>query len=72
MWNTNIAALSVDRPVIVWDQRGHGSSDAPDEMACYSQEIGVADMAAILDAAGADRRWWAECRWAAIFPSLFT
>jgi pimeloyl-ACP methyl ester carboxylesterase len=55
MWNPNIDALSVDRPVIVWDQRGHGSSDAPDEMACYSEEISVADMAAILDAAGADR-----------------
>ncbi|BBZ38101.1 alpha/beta fold hydrolase [Mycobacterium conspicuum] len=55
MWNPNIGALSVDRPVIVWDQRGHGSSDAPDEMACYSEEISVADMAAILDAAGADR-----------------
>ena len=55
MWNPNIDALSVDRPVIVWDQRGHGSSDAPDEIACYSEEISVADMAAILDAAGADR-----------------
>jgi len=55
MWNPNIDALSADRPVIVWDQRGHGSSDAPDEMACYSEEISVADMAAILDAVGADR-----------------
>jgi pimeloyl-ACP methyl ester carboxylesterase len=55
MWNPNIDALSADRPVIVWDQRGHGSSDAPDEMARYSEEISVADMAAILDAVGADR-----------------
>ena len=55
MWDPNIDALSVDRPVIVWDQRGHGSSDAPDDMDRYSEEISVADMAAILDAAGADR-----------------
>jgi pimeloyl-ACP methyl ester carboxylesterase len=55
MWDPNIDALSVDRPVIVWDQRGHGSSDAPDDMDRYSEQIGVADMAAILDAAGADR-----------------
>ena len=55
MWDRNIDALSVDRPVIVWDQRGHGSSDAPDDMDGYSEEISVADMAAILDAAGADR-----------------
>ena len=55
MWDRNIDALSADRPVIVWDQRGHGSSDAPDDMARYSEQISVADMAAILDAAGADR-----------------
>ena len=55
MWGPNIDALSVDRPVIVWDQRGHGSSDAPDEMDRYSEQISVADMAAILDAAGAER-----------------
>jgi pimeloyl-ACP methyl ester carboxylesterase len=55
MWDPNIDALSVDRPVIVWDQRGHGSSDAPDELDRYSEQISVADMAAILDAAGAER-----------------
>jgi pimeloyl-ACP methyl ester carboxylesterase len=55
MWDPNIEALSVDRPVVVWDMRGHGSSDAPDDMDLYSEQIGVADMAAILDAVGADR-----------------
>jgi pimeloyl-ACP methyl ester carboxylesterase len=55
MWDRNVDALCVDRPVIVWDQRGHGASDAPDDMNAYSEQISVADMAAILDAAGADR-----------------
>jgi pimeloyl-ACP methyl ester carboxylesterase len=55
MWDRNIDALSVDRPVIVWDMRGHGSSDAPDDLDSYSEQISVADMAAILDAAGAER-----------------
>jgi pimeloyl-ACP methyl ester carboxylesterase len=55
MWDPNVDALSVDRPVIVWDQRGHGASDAPDDMDRYSEQISVADMSAILDAAGADR-----------------
>ncbi len=55
MWDPNIDALSVQRPVIVWDQRGHGASDAPDDMDRYSEQISVADMAAILDAAGAGR-----------------
>ncbi|EUA08426.1 alpha/beta hydrolase fold family protein [Mycobacterium kansasii 732] len=55
MWDPNVDALSVDRPVIVWDQRGHGSSDAPDDMDAYTEQLSVADMAAVLDAAGADR-----------------
>jgi pimeloyl-ACP methyl ester carboxylesterase len=55
MWGPNIDALSVDRPVIAWDMRGHGSSDAPEDMDHYSEQISVADMAAILDAAGAQR-----------------
>ncbi|KZS73959.1 alpha/beta hydrolase [Mycobacterium kansasii] len=55
MWDPNIDALSVDRPVIVWDQRGHGGSDAPEDMDRYSEQISVADMAAVLDTAGADR-----------------
>jgi len=55
MWDRNIDALSVDRPVIVWDQRGHGRSDAPEDMDRYSEQISVADMAAILEAAGVDR-----------------
>ena len=55
MWDTNIDALSVDRPVIVWNQRGHGSSDSPEDPGCYSQDISVEDIAAILDAAGVER-----------------
>ncbi|CAM3077106.1 alpha/beta hydrolase [Mycobacterium intermedium] len=55
MWEPNIDALSVDRPVITWDLRGHGSSDAPEDMDHYSEQASVADMAAILDAAGAER-----------------
>lgn len=55
MWGANIEALSADRPVIVWDQRGHGSSDAPEDIEAYSEQISVADMAAILDAAGVER-----------------
>ena len=68
MWDPNVDALSVDRPVIVWDQRGHGSSAAPDDMNRYTEQISVADMAAILDAAGADRVVLGGCPWAATYP----
>jgi pimeloyl-ACP methyl ester carboxylesterase len=55
MWQPNLAALSAARPVITWDLRGHGSSDAPDDLARYSAEACVADMAALLDACGIAR-----------------
>ncbi len=55
MWDPNIGALSADRPVIVWDQRGHGSSDSPQDPDLYGRDISVADMAAVMDAAGVPR-----------------
>ena len=55
MWQPNIAALAAARLVITWDLRGHGSSDAPDDLARYSAEACVADMAALLDACGVAR-----------------
>lgn len=55
MWQPNIAALAAARPVITWDLRGHGRSDAPDDLARYRAEACVADMAALLDACGIAR-----------------
>ncbi len=54
MWRPNVAALAADRTVITWDMRGHGASDSPDDPEQYSHAACVADMAALLDAAGAD------------------
>ncbi len=55
MWEPNIEALAAARPVITWDMRGHGRSDCPADQAEYTQAACVADMAAVLDACGADR-----------------
>jgi pimeloyl-ACP methyl ester carboxylesterase len=55
MWDQNLDALSADRPVITWDMRGHGDSDSPDDQARYTQPACLDDMAALLDAAGAER-----------------
>jgi pimeloyl-ACP methyl ester carboxylesterase len=55
MWQPNVAALAADRQVITWDLRGHGRSDSPDDPDRYSHAACVADMAALLDAAGAER-----------------
>ena len=55
MWRPNGAALGADRQVITWDLRGHGRSDSPDDPGQYSHAACVADMAALLDAAGTER-----------------
>jgi pimeloyl-ACP methyl ester carboxylesterase len=53
MWRHNVEALSADRTVVTWDQRGHGESDAPSDPGAYGHEQCVADMLALLDAVGA-------------------
>ncbi len=55
MWAPNLAALMTSRPVITWDVRGHGESDAPRDPSRYSEAASVADMTAILDAEGVER-----------------
>jgi pimeloyl-ACP methyl ester carboxylesterase len=49
MWKPNIAALSQHYQLILWDMRGHGQTDSPDNPAAYSEELTISDMAALLD-----------------------
>jgi pimeloyl-ACP methyl ester carboxylesterase len=55
MWRGQVAAFSDRYRIIVWDMRGHGESDYPDNPALYSTAHTVADMAALLDACGVDK-----------------
>jgi pimeloyl-ACP methyl ester carboxylesterase len=55
MWKGQIASLSKSHRLILWDMRGHGQSDSPDDASLYSEAATVADMVAILDAVGAKR-----------------
>jgi pimeloyl-ACP methyl ester carboxylesterase len=55
MWDPQVAAFADRYRMICWDMRGHGSSDSPDDPAAYSQAATVADMTAVLDAAGVER-----------------
>lgn len=56
MWAPNVEALAGSgHTVVTWDQRGHGDSDYPAEPDAYSESVAVADMAAVLDAVGAER-----------------
>jgi pimeloyl-ACP methyl ester carboxylesterase len=55
MWDPNLGALSADRQVITWDMRGHGDSDSPEDQSLYTQPACLDDMAALLEATGAER-----------------
>src|SRR6202166_355736 len=54
MWLGQIDALSRDHKLVLWDMRGHGQSDYPEDPAAYSEALTVADIAALLDEIGAD------------------
>ena len=55
MWEGQLAALADSYHLIAWDMRGHDRSDSPDDPSLYSHEATIADMAAVLDACGANR-----------------
>lgn len=55
MWDGQIAAFKDRFRIIVWDMRGHGQSDLPDDPAQYSEALTVGDMKAILEACGESR-----------------
>jgi pimeloyl-ACP methyl ester carboxylesterase len=53
MWKGQIEALSKRHTLLLWDMRGHGQSDYPEDPAAYSEASTVGDMAALLDEIGA-------------------
>src|SRR5207244_11995514 len=53
MWQGQTEALSKRHRLVLWDMRGHGQSDYPDDPRAYSEALTVADMAALLDEVGA-------------------
>src|SRR6516225_4829138 len=55
MWQGQVADLSKHHRLILWDMRGHGHSDYPDDPKAYSEAATVGDIAALLDTVGAKR-----------------
>jgi pimeloyl-ACP methyl ester carboxylesterase len=55
MWRDQVEALAKRHRLILWDMRGHGRSDYPDDPAAYSEALTVGDIAALLDAVGAEQ-----------------
>jgi len=54
MWRGQIAEFSKKHRLVIWDMRGHGQSDYPDDAGAYSEEATIEDIAALLDAVGAE------------------
>lgn len=55
MWQDQVNAFKDRYRIIVWDMRGHGESDYPEDPSLYSKQHTVADMAALLDECGLQR-----------------
>jgi pimeloyl-ACP methyl ester carboxylesterase len=55
MWQGQIAALSKHHKLVLWDMRGHGQSDYPEDPTAYSEAATIGDIKALLDAVGARR-----------------
>ena len=55
MWRGQVEALSRQHQLILWDMRGHGQSDYPEDPGAYSEALTVGDIAALLDHVGAER-----------------
>jgi pimeloyl-ACP methyl ester carboxylesterase len=55
MWQGQIEALSKHHKLVLWDMRGHGQSDYPQDLKAYSEALAVGDIAALLDEVGAKR-----------------
>ena len=52
MWKHQVSAFKDRYRIIVWDMRGHGLSDSPDDATLYSEVHTIEDMSAILDECG--------------------
>ncbi len=55
VWRGQIDALTRTLGLIVWDVRGHGQSDPPEDLDQYTEALTIGDMAAILDACEVER-----------------
>tara|TARA_B100001093_G_scaffold362125_1_gene346881 strand:+ start:666 stop:1367 length:702 start_codon:yes stop_codon:yes gene_type:complete len=49
IWQNQIEPLSKKNTLILWDLKGHGKTDSPEDMVHYSEEETLLDMLKILD-----------------------
>ena len=47
MWYGQIKSLSENYRLVIWDMRGHGFSDYPDDISLYNEQETVADIISV-------------------------
>ncbi|MBI2215822.1 MAG: alpha/beta fold hydrolase [Candidatus Rokubacteria bacterium] len=52
MWDVNLPVLAARHRVVLWEPRGHGRSDSPDDPAKYSFAHWIEDLRAVMDHVG--------------------
>ncbi|HWO93322.1 MAG TPA: alpha/beta fold hydrolase [Dehalococcoidia bacterium] len=55
MWERQVEALSAKYRLVLYDMRGHGQSEAPEDFAAYTMEAYAADQAGLLDHLGIEQ-----------------
>jgi pimeloyl-ACP methyl ester carboxylesterase len=51
-WDVNVAGLAAKHRLVLWDPRGHGRSESPEDPARYSFDRWVEDMRSVMDTVG--------------------
>ena len=54
-WRDEPLALAEERPLLLYDVRGHGRTEVPQDLGQYSMPAFAADLAALLEALGIGR-----------------
>ena len=52
MWYNQIESLSENYCLVIWDMRGHGATDYPDDINLYNEKETIEDIRSILDELG--------------------
>ena len=63
-WEPQMRDFARSHRCVTFSARGYPPSDVPSDPARYGQDIARADVIAVMDALGIDRRTWSAIPWA--------
>ncbi len=57
MWEHQVEPFSAKYRLVIYDMRGHGRSEAPEDLASYTMDVYAQDQAALMDHLGIDKAY---------------